>query len=122
MKRPGLFRTPKHQRFNLSPRHYDPIREELDAREARIRAEVEQEKKGIKPDSDDLVYSSGGLRGAFKHRSNRTKTKAINGTQLVVMILLISALAAFWFYGNNGLYIVLLVGSLLLFLRLRRYI
>ena len=122
MKRPGLFRTPKHQRFNLSPRHYDPVREELEAREARIKAELERERDGITSESDDFAYAGGSLRGAFKQRSNRTKTKVVNGTQLVIMVLLVAALAAFWYFGNNGLYLVVLVGSLLLYLRLRRII
>jgi hypothetical protein len=122
MKRPGIFKTPKHQRFNLTPRHYDPVKEELEARIARIKSEVEREKQGVESEEDDLPYGGGSLRGAFKQRSNRTKSKVVNGSQLVIMVLIMSAIGAYWYYGNNGLYVVLLASSLLLYLRLRRYI
>lgn len=122
MKRPSLFRTPKHQRFNLTPRHYDPVKEELDARTARIKAELEREKAGLDSEDDLAGYSATGLRGAFKQRSNRTKSKSVNGTQLVILVLMVAGLAAYWFFGNSGLYVFLLVSSLLLYLKLRRII
>jgi hypothetical protein len=123
MKRPSLFKTPRHQRFNLTPRHYDPIKEELEARTARIKAELEHEQKGLNT-SDDLedFDAAAGIRGAFKQRSNRTKSKSVNGMQLVILALIVFGLAAYWYFGNSGLYVFLLVSSLLLYLKLRRII
>ena len=123
MKRPSLFKTPRHQRFNLTPRHYDPVKEEIEARTARIKAELEREKKGLAAEGDFAEYGAGaGIRGAFKQRSNRTKSKSVNGTQLVILALIIFGLGAYWYFGNSGLYVFLLVSSLLLYLKLRRII
>ncbi len=36
------FRLPRHRRFHYQPRHYDPDREELMARKARIQSEENQ--------------------------------------------------------------------------------
>jgi hypothetical protein len=123
MKRPSLFRTPKHQRFTLTPRHYDPVKEELEARTARIKAELEREKAGLRSDDDLGNYNAAtGIRGTFKQRSNRTKSKSVNGMQLVILVLMIAGLAGYWFFGNSGLYVFLLVSSVLLYLKLRRII
>ena len=46
MRFPSLFRTPRHQKFHIEPRYYDPIKEEIAERTERIRKEMDGEYKG----------------------------------------------------------------------------
>lgn len=59
------FRVPSHRRFNYRPRYYDPDREELAARKARIRHEMEEAEKQQYNfrDGADRHY----IRGSFRH-------------------------------------------------------
>ncbi len=58
------FRVPAHRKFNYVPRHYDPDREELAQRKARIEAEVSAEQR----EKRDLTnYQENSLlRGGFR--------------------------------------------------------
>ncbi len=45
-KFPSLFRLPRHQQFNIKPRYYDPVKEEIDQRTERIRQEMNGKETG----------------------------------------------------------------------------
>ena len=45
MKFPSIFRTASPSRFDIKPRYYDPVKEELDQRESRIKKQLEAEGK-----------------------------------------------------------------------------
>ena len=117
MKFPSLFRTARHQRFHIEPRYYDPVREELDARESRIKAELRTGK------SETSGYSYDGssrLSGAFTRRTSRRS--GMNIMQVVILLLLIGLIVGFYYFGNVAVYIILLLSSLLLYLKIKRII
>lgn len=41
-----LFRIPKHQQFQIKPRYYDPVKEEIEERVARIKQREEGQANG----------------------------------------------------------------------------
>lgn len=43
---PSLFRLPKHQQFQIKPRYYDPVKEEIAERTERIREEMQGKASG----------------------------------------------------------------------------
>ena len=45
MKFPSLIRLPKNKKFNVKPRHYDPIKDDIDQRVSKI--QNEKKKKNI---------------------------------------------------------------------------
>ena len=120
MKMPSLFRTPGHKRFNLTPRYYDPVKEEMDARIAQIKAEMEGEKKDGEIDEDFRKTSHMRISGSFERRAVRRGP--INIMQMVILALLIGLIAGYWYFGNLGLYVIITISSVLLYLKIKRII
>ncbi|MDX1628826.1 MAG: hypothetical protein R3345_09015 [Fulvivirga sp.] len=112
MKLPSLLRTPRHQRFHIEPRYYDPVKEEIEERTARIKRELQLNKNGEGEESD-----ASRLRGSFRRR--RAKARGINIMQAVIVLLLASGFVGFLYFGNIAIYIFLMVSSLLLYLKVR---
>lgn len=117
MKFPSLFRTASHQRFHVEPRYYDPVKEEIDARTSRIRAELGQ-KKDV--EFGDIKHASSRINGAFTRRASRRS--GVNVMQLVILLLLIGLFGGFLYFGELAVYIVLIISSLLLYLKFKRII
>ncbi len=115
MKFPSLFKISRHQRFHIEPRYYDPVREEIDARTSQIRAELRQEEND--PDGD-FSHSSSRISGAFTRRASRRS--GMNMMQLVILLLLIGLIMGFWYFGNIAVYVILILSSLLLYLKVKR--
>lgn len=113
MKIPSLFRTPRYQRFNIEPRYYDPIKEEMEERTARIKNAMEAGRDG---DSD---YSSR-LSGAF--RRGRAKGSGASFTQFILMLLLAFLIFGYIYLGNIAFYVFITTASLLLYLKMKRII
>ena len=44
MKFPSLIRLPKNKKFNVKPRHYDPIKDDIDQRVSKIKNEKRERK------------------------------------------------------------------------------
>jgi Flp pilus assembly protein TadB len=107
MRFPSLIRLPKHRRFNVEPRYYDPIKEDIEERTERIRQELK------------------GMDGEFKPGNitfNR-KTKSVPNTsflQLLIAAVLGSLVIGWLFYGNDVFYAFVLVIPIYLYFRLRK--
>jgi len=112
MKLPSIIRTPRHQKFHIEPRYYDPVKEEIEQRTAEIKKELEMDSEG-EYDGDP----SSRIRGAFK--TKRAKAKSVNMMQAVILLLLVGGLVGYWFFGNLALYVFLMVSSLLLYLKVK---
>jgi len=112
MKLPSIIRTPRHQKFYIKPRYYDPVKEEIEQRTAQIKKDLEMETE----EGGGSDYSSR-LRGAFK--TKRAKSKSVNMMQAVILLLLVGGLVGYWFFGNLALYVFLMVSSLLLYLKVK---
>ena len=80
MKFPSLFRTAAPMRYDIKPRYYDPVKEEIEQRTSRIKKELENEGL-IKPGDEQNIGSyGGGIRGSF------SQYKGINSAKLVFLV------------------------------------
>lgn len=109
MKVPSIFRLPKYQRFEIRPRYYDPVKEDIDKRTSRIRQQINNEKSGIKTES---------IRDAYEARRNSNKSADL--FQVLMIGIISVALGGYIFYGANIYYALLLLIPLYIFLRRKK--
>lgn len=132
MKFPSIFRTAKPMSFDIKPRYYDPVREEIEQRTARIKRNLQAE--GVIKSDEELTESfmndyGSSIKGAFtqggqiKGRQTTPVTSA-GLLRFIIFLLLIGGLGGYIFYGPIVLYGLLYLtgGGFLfgLFLRLKR--
>jgi hypothetical protein len=107
MKILSLFtKAPKHQRFNYTPRFYDPQKEEMKEREERIKLEVSRS-KGEEPE-EPLSYRSR-IAGSFQAARKRSKGESGGGIsptliRLGILLFITILLIAFMEWGRPVLY------------------
>lgn len=90
MKFPSIFRTAAPMRFDIKPRYYDPIKEEIAERTARIKKELEEEGL-LDPDGNEAQARSygGGIRGAFsQYRGIKPKNQSMFSSTAMIRTLL----------------------------------
>lgn len=86
MKLPSFIRLPKSRKFNFDPRHYDPIRDDVDQRVSEIKNNVKSKNK---------IYFD------FKRKS-----EVISGSKLQLIIALFLSFFIFgWLYIGNNIFI-----------------
>jgi hypothetical protein len=118
MKLPSIFRTASHTRFDIKPRYYDPIKEEIEERTSRIRLELEQEGK-LEPSGEGAKGENrrglgSGIRGSFAQRGVKTKsTGMVSTTGIVRSILFFSMIIGVFGYIYVGpeIFYYMLVGA-----------
>ncbi|MEK6480902.1 hypothetical protein WJR50_25395 [Catalinimonas sp. 4WD22] len=113
MKFPTLTRLPNNRRFNIEPRYYDPIKEDIEERTSRIKQEISQLREGGSSD-----YASG-ISGSFSKRANYTKNANI--LQMIILISLIVFIGGYLLYGNDIFYIFVLIVPIYFYIRIRKY-
>ncbi len=90
MKFPSIFRTAAPMRFDIKPRYYDPIKEEIEERTARIKKELEED--GVLDPDDETVRAKSngvGIRGAFsQHRGIKPKSQSMFSSTAMIRTLL----------------------------------
>jgi len=104
MKFISLFtKAPQHQRFNYTPRFYDPRKEEMEERERRIREELALEKnENVNP----AGYRSR-IAGSFQAARKRSKPSGEKNAvmlRLAVLLFLTLFIMAFLTWGKVALY------------------
>lgn len=111
MKLPSIIRIPSYQRFNYEPRHYDPIKEEIDERRERIR-------RRINADKNSGNYSARArLEGAFTQKAPMQENAGF--LRLTIGAMLFGGVVGYLYYGNIAVYITVgLVLAYLLFKKL----
>jgi hypothetical protein len=95
MRFPSLFRIAKYQRFEIKPRYYDPIKEEIRERTQRIKNEMEgQEAENHKP----------------AQISFRRKTKAAPTTSMIQLLIAVALglMVMGWLQFGNDIFYYLL--------------
>lgn len=119
MKLPSLLRTPSHKRFNINPRYYDPIKEDIEQRTERIKRELKA-KERIKDSTEEGAISAyhSRISGSFKRNAQHQNIKS-GALRFTLIIVLIGGTFGYLYYGNIAIYIVLL-GILLVYI-LKRY-
>lgn len=112
MKFPSLTRLPNYRRFNIEPRYYDPVKEDIEERTSRIKQEISQAR-------GEREQLSSGIAGSFSRKANYTKNANI--LQMVILISLITLIGGYLLYGNDIFYLFLLVVPIYFFFRIRKY-
>lgn len=121
MKFPSIFRTASPMRFDIKPRYYDPIKEELEERTSRIKRELteegileEEEKEG----ESNSIKRGGAIRGSFaQHRGIKPKSSSMFNSTAVVRTLLFLAMviAAFgYIYVGPDIFKYMLYGAVII--------
>ena len=128
MKFPSLFRTSAHQRFDIKPRYYDPVREELEERTSRIKRELQEEGLISDEEGHNPQGHGAGIRGAFsQHRGiKQRQTSIFNSTAMIRTLLFFGMITAAFGYIYIGpeiftylTYFAVIAGSIYFFFRLR---
>lgn len=99
MKIPSLFHSKSPNRFEIKPRYWDPVKEEIEQRTAYIKRELEAQGK-LTPEEIDLraKYETG-IRGAF---SQNRKTKSFNSGSGASTAIIRSLIFFFLLGGGAG--------------------
>lgn len=109
MKIPSIFRLPKYQRFEIQPRYYDPVKEDIQKRTNRIRQEIKISNSGERVES---------IREAYAQQ--RKSNKSADLLQVLMIAIISVALGGYIFYGANVYFALLLLLPLYIFLRRRK--
>jgi hypothetical protein len=128
MKFPSVFRTAAPMRFDIKPRYYDPVKEEIDQRTSRIKRELQAE--GLIKEGDEELGSYGaGLRGAFsqyrgiKERSSPNIFASTAMIRTFIFLILLGSIFGYVYLGpvifEYMLYVALLIGAVYFFFRLK---
>ncbi|NVJ84933.1 MAG: hypothetical protein HWE15_01430 [Algoriphagus sp.] len=130
MKFPSIFRTASPSRFDIKPRYYDPVKEELEQRTSRIKKELEAEGKlgGEISEDDRLKHYETGIRGAFsQHQGIRPRGGSILAStamlRTLIFLILVGGLAGYIYIGpvifEYLLYIMVLIAGVYFFTKLK---
>jgi hypothetical protein len=101
MKLPSLFSTASNVRYDIKPRYYDPVKEEIEQRTARIKKELESD--GLIEESEFEFRSN--LKGSFgQSRGIKEKldTKTVASTGLIrtfIFLLLMGSVFGYLYLG-----------------------
>ncbi len=115
MKLPALIKLPNHKKFSYEPRFYDPVKEEVEERAENIRREVEAQAKATE---EQRVR----FRAEWQqhHQRQDVETKRSTISQMIFILLIAFTFVGYIFYGNNVLYIGLILLSVYIFLRAKQ--
>ncbi|HLF35089.1 MAG TPA: hypothetical protein VI583_12675 [Cyclobacteriaceae bacterium] len=109
MKLPSLLRLPKNRQFNYRPRYYDPVKEELAAKERRFK---EQNERGGRKDLRESIAE------AYKRRSRLERKSDVR--QIVFIMSFVAIAFGYIYIGSNILYILLILVPLYVWARIRK--
>jgi hypothetical protein len=119
MKLPSIFRVNQPHKFNITPRHYDPVKEEIEARTHRIKRELEEQgliqSERTGPGAGMPRHGST-IRGAFTKGSPiRQKPSSILESaglmRLVIFFFLIGGFGGYLYIGPDIIYYILYLGG-----------
>ncbi|MCL6261631.1 hypothetical protein M3O96_21215 [Aquiflexum sp. TKW24L] len=115
MKLPSLFRTAQPMRFDIKPRFYDPVKEEIEQRTARIKKELQLEGKlpyeeGYDPLNDSFRGSA--IRGAFTQGSpikgkSSSPLSSTGFLRLLIFLVLMMLVFGYVYLGPDAVYYML---------------
>lgn len=128
MKFPSIFRTNSPMRYDIKPRYYDPVKEEIEQRTSRIKRELEQE--GLLTSNDEISNQSygSGIRGSFsQYKGIKPRdTSVFNSTAMIRTLLFLGMVMLAFGYIYIGpaifsylLYLGLLIAGVYFFFRLK---
>ena len=108
MKLPSFVKLPGHKKFNITPRYYDPIKEEIVERTEMIKREMSGEEDfGV--DAHKITFD--------KRSSPGPNT---SGLQIVIALSLSLALIGWLYFGNSILHLLWLIIPLFLIFKFKK--
>lgn len=128
MKFPSIFRVAHPQRFEIKPRYYDPVKEEIEQRTSRIKKELQAEGRLPIEDSEEGDFYSSSIRGAFASGSqirgrSSSPFNSAGLMRMVIFVLLVIAVFGYIYLGPEALYTMAYliggVGLLVVFFRIK---
>ncbi|MEM9896356.1 MAG: hypothetical protein AAF789_08295 [Bacteroidota bacterium] len=107
MRFPSLFRLPRHQQYEIKPRYYDPVKEEIKERERRI-------KEQMKTDGDHAYEAPNRITFSRRKRKSASSTSLV---QLGIAVMLCVLIFGWLQFGNDVLqiYLVVMIAAYLLY-------
>ncbi|WP_421873651.1 hypothetical protein [Marinoscillum sp.] len=108
MKFPSIIKTARYRRFEMEPRYYDPIKEEIEERTERIKREISGEYSG--------EYT--GARISFDRKTRKTANTSM--LQLLIAAILGSGVVGWLYFGNEVFYALWLGVPAYLYFRFRK--
>lgn len=111
----SILRIPKHQRFEIEPRYYDQVKEDMEQRTSRIKRELSR-RKGV---AGSVEYSR--INGAFSRRS-RNEFGNTGLLRFFITVYLSGGFGGYLYFGNIFLYMMLSVVPAYYCLRWRKLI
>lgn len=97
-----FFHTPSARKFHITPRYWDPDKDERDERERRIKEElgIVDEKK---PDSAKPYRPN--IKGQFRQAQegfskSSEKVRKASNTRLIILILILTLIFYLFFYSD----------------------
>ncbi|SFU07288.1 hypothetical protein SAMN04489724_3684 [Algoriphagus locisalis] len=131
MKFPSVFRTAAPMRFDIKPRYYDPVREEIEQRTSQIKKELEAQ--GLLDQNDvtsrEIGSYGAGIRGSFAQHKGIKERDGVNmfaSTAMIrtfIFLLLLGSIFGYVYLGpvifEYMAYAVALVAAIYFFFRLK---
>jgi hypothetical protein len=131
MKFPSVFRTAAPMRFDIKPRYYDPVREEIEQRTSQIKKELEAQGLLDKTDgtSRDIGSYGAGIRGSFAQHKGIKARDGVNmfaSTAMIrtfIFLLLLGSIFGYIYLGpvifEYMAYMIALIVAVYFFIRLK---
>lgn len=99
MKFPSIFKTASYQRFAIKPRYYDPIKEEIRERTARIKRELDEDERN----EQSLELTRTAIKGSFSsYRVKNRDNSVFNSTAMIRTLLFLGMVIAAFGYIYIG--------------------
>ncbi len=119
MKFLSLFnKTPSHQRFNYIPRYYDPVKEEMKEREARIKRELKLEQEQGPGDYRSRI--AGSFQSARKRSKQSKESLGANLLRFGIILFLVVFIIAYIQWGEIAFYGFALFVPFYIYLKFRK--
>ncbi|PZX58409.1 hypothetical protein LV84_01617 [Algoriphagus ratkowskyi] len=131
MKFPSVFRTAAPMRFDIKPRYYDPVREEIEQRTSQIKKDLEAQGLLERSDgsSQDIGSYGAGIRGSFsqhkgiKERDGENMFASTAMIRTFIFLLLLGSIFGYVYLGpvifEYIAYVAALIGAIYFFFRLK---
>ena len=90
----GFFSKPEIRQFNYTPRYWDPRKEAMEERRARIRKQLQSEQRRANRDDDDDSCSYGTHRTTLQHgflREQRGRAGVSDDNKLMKVVVISAA-------------------------------
>jgi hypothetical protein len=93
MKMPSLVPLPRHQKFRIEARYYDPVKEDIRDRTARIKHNLELERK------EGIFQYHTSIRGSFSRRKDTNPGLSEVMLRMLIFALLLGGILGYIWYG-----------------------